>query len=97
MPFRIFRLICPCSPQKKKCSLCFVFSHLKSFLSLRLSCFQILTKAGKSKEEQAVDDDNNDDDDDDDDDINDQEKVNKREGKSVTLEMIKVWRSGLEV
>ena len=31
------------------------------------------------------------------DDLNDQEKVNKREGKSVTREMIKVWRSGLEV
>lgn len=89
---------------KRKCSLCFVFSCSERFLSLRLSCFQILTKAGKSKEEQAVDDDDDSDDDDDDDeitnmndDLNDQEKANKREGKSVTLEMIKVWRSGLEV
>ena len=79
---------------KRKCSLCFVFSCLERFLSLRLSCCQILSKAGKSKEEQADDDDDitnmNDD-------LNDEEKVNKREGKSVTLEMIKVWRSGLEV
>ena len=86
----------------KKCSLCFVFSHSERFLSCQLSWFQILSKAGKSKEEQGDDDDNDDDDDDDDitnmnDDLNDQEKVNKREGKSVTLEMIKVWRLGLEV
>ena len=90
---------------KRKCSLCFVFSCLERFLSLRLSCCQILCKAGKSKEEQADDDEYDDDDDDDDDDditnknddLHDEEKVNKREGKSVTLEMIKVWRSGLEV
>ena len=87
---------------KRKCSLCFVFSHLERFWSLWFSWFQILSKAGKSSGEQDGDDNDDDDDDDDDitnmnDDLNDQEKVNKREGKSVTLEMIKVWRSGLEV
>ena len=88
---------------KRKYSLCFVFSHSERFWSLWFSWFQILSKAGKSSGEQDGDDNDDDDDDDDDDitnmndDLNDQEKVNKREGKSVTLEMIKVWRSGLEV
>ena len=86
--------------------MCFVFSHSERFWSLWFSWFQILSKAGKSSGEQDGDDGDDDDDDDDDDDndftnmnddLNDQEKVNKREGKSVTLEMIKVWRSGLEV
>jgi len=78
----------------------FVFSHSERFWSLWFSWFQILSKAGKSSGEQDGDDDDDDDDDDitnKNDDLNDQEKVNKREGKSVTLEMIKVWRSGLEV
>ena len=53
--------------------------------------FQILSKAEKQDE--------NDDDDVDDgnDDLDDQDTVNRKEGKPVTLEMIKEWRSGLEV
>ena len=57
--------------------------------------FQILSKADKADENDVDDDDV--DDDDDNDNLDDQNTVNKKEGKPVTLEMIKEWRSGLEV